>query len=162
MLAQASSLNILDARISDAEVLASTIDLGQRVLAVTPLDHSEWARRAGNQANRLQLSFERVRAEPAVLADAIALGGRALAVTLDMHPDWAMYASNHAGRLLDQDEHENLALRSVLLTTFQCYLPWVAASSLDEPVHLPPYMNGLVDQFGQLNAAALRARIAQW
>lgn len=46
---------------------------------------------------------------------------------------------------LNAAHHESLALGAVALTTFSSRLPWEASRRLGEAVHVPHYLNGVVD-----------------
>lgn len=60
---------------------------------------------------------------------------------------------------LDVAQHEELALRALALTTFQSYLPWIAAQRRNETPYVPSYVSALQDQTGSIDMAALRRRL---
>lgn len=63
---------------------------------------------------------------------------------------------------LDQDEHEQLALLAIRMTTFKRYLPWHAAQALGEPVYLPSYLVPLLDEDSrEIDMQKLNARLAE-
>jgi hypothetical protein len=71
------------------------------------------------------------------------------------------WAADELLETVDAVEDELCALRSLALTSFAGYLPWVASERLAEPVELLPYVEPLLTEDGRLDPLRLAQRVAE-
>ncbi|MFN3929839.1 MAG: ATP-binding protein, partial [Thermoflexus sp.] len=72
------------------------------------------------------------------------------------HLEWALrdYKPN-----FNPYQHEFIALTALRMTSFQSLLPWRCRDSLDRELDLPPYLQHLVDEAGNLLGEPLEERL---